>query len=105
MSVVIPHSAVRRTLGTTKRIVAKNSAQFSQEIAKFIDSKERKRGEKSKGNDKKGKDKAGIKKLEQDPFGPAWWPLIRQVKIRCKAFALSTGAILVWLISNTILEK
>ncbi|KAI0758261.1 Dynamin family-domain-containing protein [Irpex lacteus] len=34
-------------------------------------------------------------KPEDDPDGPAYWPLIRQVQVKCNAKALSTGAILV----------
>lgn len=97
---------MRRMLGTTKKIVAKDSKQFGLEIAKYIDSKEKKRGEKDKkAKEKKkdggllsmfSKDKPPAKTKEQDdPNGPAFWPLIRQVKVRCKAHALSTGAILV----------
>ena len=44
---------------------------------------------------KKGhKGKKGKKDKEKDD-GPAYWPLIRQVRVRCNARALSTGAILV----------
>ncbi|KAJ2931653.1 hypothetical protein H1R20_g5445, partial [Candolleomyces eurysporus] len=98
-------------LGTTKKIVAKDSKTFGKEIAKYIDSKDQKRGDKK---DKKSKDKpkektlmdkvreaAGqsvaaknAKKSSKDDE-PALWPLIRQVNVRCPAKALSTGAILV----------
>ncbi|KLO16323.1 hypothetical protein SCHPADRAFT_823334 [Schizopora paradoxa] len=69
-------------LGTVKKINAKDSKEFSKQIAKYIDSKDQKRG---KDKDKKN-DKAD---------GPALWPLIRQVNVKCPAEALSTGAILV----------
>ncbi|RXW25223.1 hypothetical protein EST38_g555 [Candolleomyces aberdarensis] len=98
-------------LGTTKKIVAKDSKTFGKEIAKYIDSKDQKRGDKK---DKTSKDKpkektlmdkvreaAGqsvaaknAKKSSKDDE-PALWPLIRQVNVRCPAKALSTGAILV----------
>lgn len=51
---------------------------------KYIDSKDEKRGKK--------KDKEKKKKSES---GPALWPLIRQVNVRCNSRALSTGAVLV----------
>ncbi|GJE84682.1 nuclear GTPase SLIP-GC [Phanerochaete sordida] len=35
------------------------------------------------------------KKKDDDAEGPAFWPLIRQVRVKCNARALSTGAILV----------
>ncbi|KAG1755777.1 hypothetical protein EDB19DRAFT_1956649 [Suillus lakei] len=68
---------IANVLGTTKKISAKNSTIFAQEIAKYIDSKDQKRETKKKDH------------------GPALWPLIRQVNVRCNAQALSTGAILV----------
>jgi hypothetical protein len=125
---------ISRMLGTTKHIVAPNSKVFSEEVAKYIDSKEKKRGGDKKDKSKdKAKDKdagkrdtagggsslmalvmknavagssrvqkdkqstqQGKKKKDQfDPDGPAYWPLIRQVRVRCNAKALSTGAILV----------
>ena len=39
--------------------------------------------------------KASTLAPEDDPDGPAFWPLIRQVQVKCNAKALSTGAILV----------
>ncbi|KAH8106194.1 hypothetical protein BXZ70DRAFT_422562 [Cristinia sonorae] len=103
-------------LGTTKRISANDSKTFAKEIGKYIDSKDQKRGDKKK--DKKTKEKqkdkskgasilekfrqdltartkAANKDPSDDPNGPAFWPLIRQVNVRCNAAALSTGAILV----------
>ncbi|CDO74067.1 hypothetical protein BN946_scf185043.g117 [Trametes cinnabarina] len=64
-----------------------DSKAFAKEISKYIDSKDQKRGEK----DKKDKDK----KKEKRDDGPAYWPLIRQVRVCCNSKALSTGAILV----------
>lgn len=76
---------IERILGTTRKISAANSKEFGKAIAPFIDSKEKKRGkahdEKSKKNDK--------------AEGPALWPLIRIVKVRCPAKALESGAVLV----------
>lgn len=108
---------ISRILGTTKTIVAKDSKAFAKEIAKYIDSKDQKRGSKKDKNGKQEKPKepslmdkvraaAGFNKnpatdtskgtsktSEQD--APALWPLIRQVNVRCHAKALSTGAVLV----------
>ncbi|KAJ8086531.1 hypothetical protein PM082_005354 [Marasmius tenuissimus] len=95
---------VTSVLGTTKKIVAPNSRAFSEEIAKYIDSKEKNRGKKKDKKEKEGKslmDKVreasgmGKKKERNDPNSPAWWPLIRQVNVRCRADCLATGAILV----------
>lgn len=41
----------------------------------------------------RGKDKP--KKDKDNSEGPAFWPLIRQVNVRCNSQALSTGAVLV----------
>ncbi|KAG1833059.1 Dynamin family-domain-containing protein [Suillus variegatus] len=94
-------SDIANVLGTTKKISAKNSTIFAQEIAKYIDSKDQKRGgkkDKTKVPDNSlmsilTKDKN--KETKKKDHGPALWPLIRQVNVRCNAQALSTGAILV----------
>ncbi|OAX43900.1 hypothetical protein K503DRAFT_846915 [Rhizopogon vinicolor AM-OR11-026] len=95
---------IARVLGTTKKISANNSTIFAEEIAQYIDSKDQKRGNKK---DKKDKTKAVGKSLvsmsakdkdknaKKKDNGPALWPLIRQVNVRCNAQALSTGAVLV----------
>jgi hypothetical protein len=98
-----PRTEISRTLGTTKEISAKNSTIFSQEISKYIDSKDQKRGNKKDKNKTKASDKSLISKFakgadkeaKKKDNGPALWPLIRQVNVRCNAKALSTGAILV----------
>ena len=98
-------------LGTTKHITAADSKTFGKEIAKYIDSKDQKRGDKKKDKGKlkekeqqsrgsallaKFKKDHGKKKAKDDDAdGPAFWPLIRQVNVRCNAAALSTGALLV----------
>ena len=83
--------------------MAPNSRIFAEEIASYIDSKEKNRGKK-KDKEKKGKslmdqvrESSGMskKKARNDPDAPAWWPLIRQVNVRCRADCLATGAILV----------
>ncbi|KAI0721894.1 Dynamin family-domain-containing protein [Cerioporus squamosus] len=78
---------IAKLLGTTKHISAPDSKTFAKEISKYIDSKDQKRGDKKKDKEKK-------KEKEKDD-GPAYWPLIRQVRVWCNAKALSTGAILV----------
>ncbi|KAJ7179183.1 hypothetical protein C8R46DRAFT_1072781 [Mycena filopes] len=96
---------IARILGATKKIVARDSKTFTAEIAKYIDSKEKKRSkdkkkDKKKKNDdeddeqgdkdkKKDNDKKKDKKSKDD--GPALWPLIRGVNVRCSAPALATG--------------
>jgi hypothetical protein len=80
-------SEIASILGTTKKIVARDSKIFAQEIAKYIDSKDQKRGKK--------KDKEAKKKDKDEKDAGALWPLIRQVNVRCPAAALSTGAVLV----------
>lgn len=93
--------------------MAKDSKVFAEQISRYIDSKDQKRGQKDKKN-KKDKDKS---KSTAGSFGdyfskekqqegqrkdkankddaPALWPLIRQVNVRCPCKALSSGAILV----------
>ncbi|KAF7983849.1 hypothetical protein HWV62_18164, partial [Athelia sp. TMB] len=104
---------IARMLGTTTKIVAKDSKVFAEQIGKYIDSKDQKRGKKDK-KDKKDKDKpkpsagsfgeyfskekqeeAQRKEKASKDDGPALWPLIRQVNVRCPCKALSSGAILV----------
>ncbi|KAL5530325.1 hypothetical protein ACEPAF_6582 [Sanghuangporus sanghuang] len=75
---------IAQLMGSTKKIVTRNSKIFAKEIAKYIDSKDEKRSKK--------KDK---EKKKKDGNGPALWPLIRQVNVRCNSCALSTGAVLV----------
>ena len=84
---------IARLLGTTKHISTPDSKTFAKEISKYIDSKDQKRGDKK--DKKKDKDKAKSKDKEKKDDGPAYWPLIRQVRVWCDAKALSTGAILV----------
>ena len=94
--------------------MAKDSKAFAREIGKYIDSKDQKRGsKKAKDNEQekfkgpslmdKVRSAAGlnknpatsISKKISDSDAPAFWPLIRQVNVRCNAEALSTGAVLV----------
>lgn len=46
------YSDIAKILGTTKKIVAKDSKVFAQEIGKYIDSKDQKRGKKDKSKSK-----------------------------------------------------
>jgi hypothetical protein len=93
---------VGNVLGFTKHICARNSRIFSEEIAKYIDSKDQSRGKdkKKKKKDEKSlmdkvRDAAGASKKKKDHNAPAFWPLIRQVNVRCSAECLSSGCILV----------
>lgn len=104
-------SEIAKLLGTTKNIVAKDSKIFAQEIAKYIDSKDQKRGSKKDKKDKKDKSKphessfadlfskekqAAAQKVDKEKKDEAaLWPLIRQVNVRCPSAVLSTGAVLV----------
>lgn len=81
--IINSNTQVARILGTTEVIESPNSTRFGQAIAKFIDSKDQKRG-----RDKQNKEKS-------KPGEPALWPLIRLVRVRAKAHALSSGAVLV----------
>ncbi|THH33781.1 hypothetical protein EUX98_g424 [Antrodiella citrinella] len=111
---------ISEILGTVKRISSNDSKTFAKEIGKYIDSKDQKRGEKKKDKKGKGKEKEKAQEVskgasllakfrqdltartkannadkDDDLDGPAFWPLIRQVNVRCNAEALSTGAVLV----------
>lgn len=111
---------ITRILGITKTISAKDSKSFAKEIAKYIDSKDQKRGKKDKDGKKDkekeknkepslmdkvrsaagmssrgGASKGDAKSSSNDSDAPALWPLIRQVNVRCNSQALSTGAVLV----------
>ncbi|PIL36747.1 hypothetical protein GSI_00436 [Ganoderma sinense ZZ0214-1] len=87
--IIAKDQKIAKLLGTTKHISVSDSRTFAKEISKYIDSKDQKRGDKK---DKK-KDKDKDKKKDKDE--PAYWPLIRQVRVWCNAKALSTGAVLV----------
>ncbi|KAH9844070.1 Dynamin family-domain-containing protein [Rhodofomes roseus] len=96
---------IRAILGTTKHVCANDSKTFAKEVAKYIDSKEKKHGKKNKKDKEKEKEASGSlmdllkkdsgKKKDKDDDGSAYWPLIRQVQVKCDSPALSTGAILV----------
>ncbi|EUC63310.1 GTPase SLIP-GC protein, partial [Rhizoctonia solani AG-3 Rhs1AP] len=77
---------IARILGTTEYIDRPDSEEFSSAIAKYVDSKDQKRGrdkpKKSAGDRPKGNESA-------------LWPLIRLVRVWTKAQALSGGAVLV----------
>ncbi|KIY51603.1 hypothetical protein FISHEDRAFT_11570, partial [Fistulina hepatica ATCC 64428] len=109
---------VYEMLGKTKHITAKSSTAFAREIVKYVDSTDR-RGKDKKKDKKKGKKKdevdkgltlmekvmkaAGKQSEAMKHKGsdkpaveePAWWPLIRQVNVRCNSKALSSGVRLV----------
>lgn len=87
------HIDIKAILGTIKHVTANDSRSFGKEISKYIDSKEKKHGKKSKKDKEEAKKKD--KKKDKDDDGPAFWPLIRQVRVKCNSKALSTGAILV----------
>ncbi|KAG0709519.1 hypothetical protein DFH29DRAFT_869853 [Suillus ampliporus] len=84
---------IANILGITKKISAKNSTMFAQEIRIYIDSNDKRGDEKNKNTYSDNPlINTGAKKTNHDPV---LWPLIRQVNVRCNAKALSTGAILV----------
>lgn len=97
---------VRKMLGATKTVSAKNSKAFATEINKYIDSKDRKskKDKKKKADEETMMDKvrkAAGKEASRFSGGKTnvedieWWPLIRTVRVRCHSKALSTGAVLV----------
>ncbi|KIK65342.1 hypothetical protein GYMLUDRAFT_70455 [Collybiopsis luxurians FD-317 M1] len=106
--IIVHDPRVANVLGTTKHISARNSRVFGEEIAKYIDSKNQSRGKRDKEKKKGRKDDekslmdkvreaagASKKKEKKDSNAPAFWPLIRQVNVRCAADCLSSGCILV----------
>ncbi|TFY80874.1 hypothetical protein EWM64_g3143, partial [Hericium alpestre] len=92
---------IAKILGSMKKISAKDSKTFAKEIAKYIDSKDQKRDKKEKKKDTNQSLSSMLQgngdksKKKDDADGPALWPLIRLVNVRCNSRALSTGAILV----------
>ncbi|KAL1709238.1 hypothetical protein EV121DRAFT_276622 [Schizophyllum commune] len=97
---------VRKMLGATKTVSAKNSKAFAIEINKYIDSKDRKskKDKKKKAEEESLMDKvrkaAGQEASRHAPGKTSledieWWPLIRTVRVRCHSKALATGAVLV----------
>ncbi|KAL6302427.1 hypothetical protein BKA93DRAFT_737025 [Sparassis latifolia] len=91
---------IKKIMGSSKHITAKDSETFGKKIAKYIDSK---RGDvEKKSNNNTDKDKGKERSLAHKDLTAtslasniALWPLIRSVKIRCRSPALSTGAIFV----------
>jgi hypothetical protein len=75
--------AVRNVLGTTKTVEEARSDRFYRILQTYVDSKEK------STDDKKQK-----REME-------YWPLIKVVKIYTKADALSTGAVVVGMLSLT----
>ncbi|CAE6511703.1 unnamed protein product [Rhizoctonia solani] len=73
-------------LGTIEHIERPNSERFGTAIAKYVDSKDQKRGK-----DKQTKAPGDRRKGDE----PAFWPLIRLVRVWAKSKALSGGAVLV----------
>ena len=67
-------------MGTTVHLEAETPAELAQMMAPYIISQEQEQ-EQERGSDA--------------PSSIAYWPLIRQLKVRCPARALSTGAVLV----------
>ncbi|KAJ2936142.1 hypothetical protein H1R20_g952, partial [Candolleomyces eurysporus] len=98
---------VLEALGKTKRITAKNSKIFGRKIAPYIgsggsaihpDSSTEDSdvdGDLSDENSNNSDSERLSDESDQESEGATFWPLIRQVGIKCKAKALSTGAILV----------
>ncbi|KAI7787974.1 tat pathway signal sequence [Diaporthe eres] len=70
--------SVAEVLGTTRRIDCRSASDLSSAVQKYLDSKEK-------------STKMGPKK-ERDM---AFWPLIKVVRIFCRADALSTGLVIV----------
>ena len=102
---------MHNVLGTKKTISAKDSKAFAKEIGKYIDSKDKEIKDKPK---EKKKEKTMMDKIraqeaklaglmggpvkdtnDSDSDDVAFWPLIRQVDVRCQSKVLSTGAVLV----------
>ena len=67
---------VSKLLGTTIHIKAKTSTELAELMSPYIISQEQDDG-------------------PDAPSSIAYWPLIRQLKVRCPARALSTGTVLV----------
>ena len=94
--------------------MAKDSKIFAQEISKYIDSKDQKRGKKDKKDKSKEKPKpqessfadflakekqqaavssSSSKDNSKKDDGAAFWPLIRQVNVRCSSALASSWSI------------
>ncbi|KAI1078414.1 hypothetical protein F5B20DRAFT_228531 [Whalleya microplaca] len=78
--------AVRKVLGTTKRIYSDNADTFYEGIEQFVDSKVNKTVIEESDDESEEDDKTRQMEL---------WPLIKVVRINTKADVLSTGAVIV----------
>lgn len=85
IEVLMNHSNVS-VLGKSRRINENNSLVFYRKLQAIIDSKEK--------SDKKKKERRP-KGVPPPPKEPAYWPLIKVVRLYIKAPALSTGAVVV----------
>ncbi|KAJ3505751.1 hypothetical protein NMY22_g17470 [Coprinellus aureogranulatus] len=74
LALITSITAIEKKLDTSENIDCKSSDEFMGAISKYIDS---------------------VDHFDADGPRAAFWPLIREVHIRCKAHALSTGAVLV----------
>jgi len=103
--------AVRCMLGTVKYLQSHSANGLYHQLQRFVDSKEKstetKRKVKSarrKGKAKSSIDNGRVKltdtRLRDDPT--EFWPLIKVVRIYTKASALSTGAVIVDLVSGSL---
>ncbi|KAI1502724.1 Dynamin family-domain-containing protein [Biscogniauxia marginata] len=75
-------------LGTTKAVNGSTSEEFYDQLAVYIDSKDKNTEKEGKKGDRRGRPKADQKKME-------FWPLVKVVRVYTKADALSTGVVLV----------
>ncbi|PVF97245.1 hypothetical protein CPB86DRAFT_786050 [Serendipita vermifera] len=76
---------IKAALDSTKHLRCRDTKEFGKQIKPYIESKDQRRAAKKDKN--KDKDKSVASE-------PAFWPLIRCIKIKCNAEALSCGAVL-----------
>lgn len=88
---------VRSILGTTRHLQSRSAGSLYRQLQCYVDSKE-------KVTDTKSKMKSADCRTKEKSAGPRndsmeFWPLIKVVRIYTKASALSTGAVIVDLVS------
>lgn len=81
---------VYAVLGSVKRLRALSSRDLYEDLQKYIDSKEKNADSKEKNTGSKKNTDSNEKKNQME-----YWPLIKVVRVYCKAAALSTGIVLV----------
>ena len=97
MNTLMGQPEVESVLGTVKTLAAPNAAGLYEQLKPYIDSKEKQK--KTMSNSANKSTTGTPTDEEKSEATMEFWPLVKVVKIYTKATVLSTGAVLVDLVS------